>query len=715
MPSSRRPSARALLLSAALLGAACARRAPEGSGSGLPPVFVVSVDTLRADRVGAYGSAASATPRIDAFRKDAILFEDAWAQAPLTLPSHASLFTGRLPAGHGIRDNLGYELRADVPTLAELLRARGYATGGAVSAVVLARPAGLERGFDLFDDTIEPSDPLAPPSELQRPGAAACERLERFVSGAGPRPVFGFLHLYEPHSPYEAPEPFRSRHASAYDGEVAAADAVVGRFLDFLKARGLYDRAVVAVVSDHGEGLGDHGEPEHGVFLYRESVHVPLLLKLPLGRRAGETVAEPAALVDLLPTVAELAGFPPPAGVDGRSLLSLGPADGARKVFSETFYPRLHLGWSDLRSLAGAGFHFVDGPAPELFDLKADPGERVNLLPARSPDAYRGFAAEMARLRSSFVPPAAPDAERARALASLGYLTGAPGGGTELPDPKSRIGVLADLARADAAAQSGASAEAASLYRSVLRREPGFLLAYSRLARALLASGRRDEAVSTVKEGLAAAGGTSFLLPAADVLLSAGLLPDAEALARTALTGGDRMAALFLSRVLLASSRPDEAEKLLRERLDAAAFPSAFHLQLARIAAARRDPATALAEVEAARLARAAAGMGPLPGAGSLRAEALLALGRPDEAESPLREEIAAFPRSVEPRVSLAFLQAATGRHDEARSTLRALAEEVGGPAARARAEETLRLIGAAPVQGRHPSADPAAGPERRR
>src|SRR5262249_36110144 len=209
-------------------------------------------------------------------------------------------------------------------------------------------------------------------SMVQRPGSETARRALAWLDGAQSKPFFLFLHLYEPHSPYEPPEPFRSRYAAhPYDGEIAAADAIVGDFVGQLRRRGLYDRAIVILLSDHGEGLGQHGENEHGIFLYREALHVPLLVKLPASARAGETVREPVSLVDLVPTLARALGFPPPPGADGRRLLERS-LDASRRLYAETFYPRIHLGWSPLRSVWDGRYDFIDSPKPELYDVATD-------------------------------------------------------------------------------------------------------------------------------------------------------------------------------------------------------------------------------------------------------------------------------------------------------------------------------------------------------
>ncbi len=370
-----------LLAFAALLASSCrARSRPAEIAFPGAPVVLISIDTLRADHLPAYGYAGVETPALDRFRRDAILFRNAFSPCPMTLPSHVTMLTGLLPPEHGVRTNVGFEVKA-VDSLPARLRARGYATGAAVSAYVLRRETGLGALFDWYDDAIDPG-PGAAFADYQRPGDVAASLVSDWIAARGAPPFFAFLHLYEPHVPYEPPEPFRSRYAEKpYDGEIAAADAIVGRFLDRLRASGLYDGALVIVTSDHGEGLGDHGEAQHSILLYVEDIRVPLLVKLPGAARAGTTVDAPAQLADILPTVMEVVGGGAPGG-KGTSLLHIDGAP-ARTLYAETLYPRLQLGWSELRSLTDARAHYIAGPRPELFDLASDPRETRDLVGAQ--------------------------------------------------------------------------------------------------------------------------------------------------------------------------------------------------------------------------------------------------------------------------------------------------------------------------------------------
>ena len=291
------------------------------------PVILVSVDTLRADHLPAYGYREVETPGLDALQKDSVVFDNALSPVPLTLPAHTSLFTGLLPYQHGVQG------QRRLSALARDDHARDASSGSAAIRPGAPSPpsSSTMRPESRRASTITGTTSRCAPSaealgRVQRSGAATEELLEKWIGAQAPeKPLFAFLHLYEPHSPYDPPEPFRSRYAARpYDGEIAAADAVVGRFLGFLKSKRIYDKAIVVFLSDHGEGLGDHGEDEHGIFLYREALRVPLFVKLPGNARAGERIAAPAGLVDVFPTVAALLGEKVPFALAGEPLLAGG-------------------------------------------------------------------------------------------------------------------------------------------------------------------------------------------------------------------------------------------------------------------------------------------------------------------------------------------------------------------------------------------------------
>ena len=585
------------LLALAATAWGCSRREER------PPIVLISVDTLRADHLPAYGYRAVETPSIDALRRDAVLYENAYTHVPLTVPSHAVLLTGLLPYQNGVRDNAGFRLAPSIETLASALKVRGYATGAAVSSFALRRDRGLAAGFDFYDDEV--SD--------ERPGTDTAARLERWIDSSAGRPVFAFLHLYEPHAPYSPPEPFRSRYAARpYDGEIAAADAAVGGFLEFLKKRGLYSRALILFVSDHGEGLNDHGEEEHGVFLYREEIRVPLLIKRPAAANAGQSVAAPVGLVDVFPSVAQEAGFPVPPGRPGIPLFSARglPGDGSRRIYSETLYPRLQLGWSDLASLTDGRYQYIQAPRAELYDVAADPGEKNDLAGSRPP-ALRVLRLA---LEKTIRPESAPERSlpgEIEKLGSLGYIhvqggpTGAP-----LPDPKDRIAALKEYKRLFALFYANQDRDAVDLAQRILARDPAILSVSRMLALSLDRLGRSSEAGRVLAAALSRSGegGTAEDREQAYEDLASirekqgDLAGAAEALSEAnRLSGGSARTRERLARLLVEAGRPQDAIALIGTGplddadADALDLRGAALAQAGRLADARRDLVAAVA------------------------------------------------------------------------------------------------------------------------
>ncbi len=438
MPS-RRGSLLQVLVLAGFGAAGCSRAG--GVKSPGAPVILISIDTVRSDHLPAYGYRGIETPAVDAFARDAVLYERAFSHYPLTFPSHASILTGLLPPQHGVRDNKGYVLGDDQTTLAERLRAAGYRTAGIVSSMVLGRQTGIGQGFEEFDDQMETGTRKFPQRRGADSIAIAEAWLDRLPQGQTP---FLFLHLFEPHTPYEAPEPYASRYKDAYDAEIAWSDHLLGGFLDHVKARGLYEPSLIVLLSDHGEGRGDHAELEHGLLLYRESLQVPLLVKLPGRKRGGERIKEPVGLVDVVPTILALLKLDR-SGLPGVALFESGGRSADRPLYAETFFGLSQYGWSELQSVVAGDLHYVQAPRPELYDLAADPAEVRNLLPGRAvPEGMRAAIAALGRGKESTreVP-----REEAEQLAALGYV-----GGTEAheprsdrPDPKDHIRDVAEL------------------------------------------------------------------------------------------------------------------------------------------------------------------------------------------------------------------------------------------------------------------------------
>jgi arylsulfatase A-like enzyme len=662
-----------------------------------PPVVIVSIDTLRADRLPAYGYRGVQTPAIDRLAHDAIRYENAYAPVPLTLPSHVSLITGLLPSAHGVRDNIGYRLDADRPdSLPALLRPLGYATGAVVSAYVLRSSTGIGPLFDHYDDAIEVTTG-ATLGELERAAPATVREAWRWVEPRIHQPFLLFVHLYEPHAPYSPPEPWAGRYGSSYDGEVAAADAAVGDLLARLRDAGVYDRALVFLLSDHGEGLGDHGEKEHGLLLYRSTLHIPLLVKLPNNRRAGETVAAPVQLVDVVPTVAEVIGFDPPPDLPGRSLLGAEKAGGERNLYAETFYPRLHFGWSELRSLIGSRYHYIEGPNPELFDLVTDPGEVSNVLEIErrvSRDLHEQIRAQHDELRA----PDEIDPEEARKLAALGYLSRTvESRGESRLDPRLGLEALDRIQQALQLSAAGDHRAAAAILADLVTRFPDMLDAHFNLAAVLHRLGKPEEALEhyrrAVELGPVAAHGS--LIEIGRIQLELGSIDEAErhgrmVLDRLPVEGNDLLCRAALRRGDRAAAR-DHA----RRAVDAETVPRAESIillaQVEMVGGAFVDALELLDRLRQRSIERQSR---PIPNLELERGEALAYLGRNAEAAAAFEAEIRDFPANLAAYSKLAFVYAVSKEFDRIDPLLERMVAAQPGPDALALAADTAARLG---------------------
>jgi arylsulfatase A-like enzyme/Tfp pilus assembly protein PilF len=481
--------AAASLLAAAAAVAIVARRGREAATPAPAEplsVLLVTLDTTRADRLGCYGYAAARTGRLDRLAAEGVRFENAFADAPITLPSHASLLTGLHPFQHGVRNNGNFYLPDRFETLATSLGRRGYRTAAFVSSFVLDRRYGLARGFETYDDRTDEREASSSGPEAERRGdrtALACQRwLEGHAARAPAAPFFVWLHLYDPHEPYRPPPPFEGEFAGRpYDGEIAFADAAVGSVLDRLGTLGLLDRTLVAVVADHGESLGDHGEETHSMFLYESAIRVPLILWRPGVLPAGTVVPSPVRTVDVAPTVLDLLEAPPLAAPHARSLRKAieGGADAAPAAYAETWVPKLYMNGAVLRALRTDRFKLIDAPRPELYDLSVDPGETRNRFEAE-PETARRLRAELDRLTAgagAAMSVGRVDSEAVEKLRSLGYLgaggdMASPAGrGTE-KDPKDLIAAFNRLRRAEGAVRDRRFDEALPELRALAAEEP---------------------------------------------------------------------------------------------------------------------------------------------------------------------------------------------------------------------------------------------------
>ncbi len=510
-----------LLLAAA---AACSHGRQETlRAEGPATILIVTVDTLRADRLGCYGRRAADTPAFDDLAEQGVRFTAAQTTAPLTLPAHSSILSGRTVPAHGVLDNGTFAMRVDVPLLPERFVAAGWATGAFVSSPVLARRYGLARGFGTYDDAI-PSPKRETGIVLsyeERPGRQTVARALEWLAQQGTRPAFLWVHLWEPHAPYAPPPEQAARHPDdPYQGEVAAADAALGELLAGIEKAGRGGRLLVVATSDHGEGLGEHGEPTHGVYLYRQTMQVPLVIRGPgWGVRSGDRVDPPVSLADVAPTLLELAGLTPLPGADGFSLAASVTGRGSvperAGVLAESHLPRLEFGWSGLRAIVRGETKLIDAPRPELFDLASDPGEERDLAPANAERvaSLRGAADDLLRRALAGAPEGSSErsasSEELAQLRALGYA----GSGRRVAtgelvdpaglDPKERVRFLALHDRAAELAREERYEEAIEIFAGLVREEPGNPSLLLQFGQALIVAGRLDQAVSVFTRAVA--------------------------------------------------------------------------------------------------------------------------------------------------------------------------------------------------------------------
>jgi choline-sulfatase len=629
------------------------------------PIVVISIDTLRADHLPAYGYAGVATPNLDVLARDSVVFDNALSHVPLTLPSHTSLF--------------------------------------------LERSTGIAEGFDFYDDAIEVRETGEPMGQVQRSGFTTERLLEGWIASLpSGRPFLAFLHLYEPHTPYEPPEPFRTRYRSSpYDGEIAAADAAAGKLLDFLKARGLYDRTAIFLLSDHGEGLGEHGEDEHGILLYRSTIRVPLFLKLPGSAEAGRRVAGPSGLIDVVPTVLALLGQKADPGLPGTPLWTdRAGKDAPRALYSETLYPRLHFGWSDLASLTDARYQYIEAPRPELYDWVADPKQASNLAPGLPPP-FRELRIALGRINHPFQAPGATDPETVKKLASLGYIGAAAPTADRagLPDPKDRIATLDLLKDATRLMSLHRDEEALALLRRVTRENPLMLDAWEGLSRTLRRLGRPAEALEALGHVDRLSPATpQILLALADVALEARDYQKASTYAEAARAAGEEGVHAELAAIALAQGRLEIAQSEAAAELERHKTSRSARILLSRVQQQKGDLAGAMKSLDEALHLEKELSQRPLIGLQSSRGDVLARLGREKEAEEAFRSEVRDFPENFDAWSRLAFLCASQNRTEDYRRVLAEMVEK----APSSRAYETAAFVS-------DTVGDPAAAREWRR
>jgi choline-sulfatase len=471
-----------------------------------PNIILVTIDTTRADRMGFLGSKRGLTPNLDAMARQGVVFTRAYAHVPITTASHTTILTGTYPQFNRVND-FGVPLSARLPYLPDLLHAQGYHTGAFVGSLILdpldGTAPGFDRGFEIYDAGFH----------LRRHGMDRYKTVERragdvvnhalaWLSQLPNGPFFLWVHLYDPHDPYDPPPPFKARFASQpYDGEIAYADSAVGKLLDEIRKHGLYDETLVAVMADHGESLGAHGENTHGIFLYDETLHVPLLFKLPASHAAGKRVDARVRLVDVAPTILQEAGLPVPKEMQGESLSGMmktkpsaaprGPAVAEdvskddRPAYAETDYPHRAFSWSSLRALRSGKYLFIRAPEPELYNQAADPDAAHNLAVGAKAVADT-LASQLDEFRSrtsqTLIELAKPDAEQMQKLQALGYVASNAGAARDDEkltgvDPKTKIEVSNLLHDAMFDVEDARYQEAVPLLKKVLAEEPNMPVA----------------------------------------------------------------------------------------------------------------------------------------------------------------------------------------------------------------------------------------------
>jgi len=466
---------------------------PSTTKTSHPDVFLITIDTLRADHVGCYGYKDVETPALDSLAADGIRFTHAYTHSPITNTSHTTILTGLLPSVHGVTD-FGIPLSPQHVTWAELLKKQGYQTAAFIGAVILDSnqlAPGLDRGFDYYDNFPAKTDSKERWGRVERRGMTVVEHAESWFHQHSTAPRFVWVHLYDPHDPYEPPPPFAEKYAQhLYDGEIAYADFALGHFIATLKKAGAYDNSIIIISGDHGEGLGEHGEETHGLFLYDSTLHIPLVIKLPANSHHGLVIDSLVRTTDILPTVLSLTNTPAPPELNGESLVPYfqNESQPARSLFGETDYP-LRWGWAPLRALREQNAKLIEAPRPEFYDLAADPHELKNLFSSHSTEVA-ALQSEMAKWKAKLPPPSA---------GSQGPASGTP---ANLPDPKDKVEVQNLLHRSMLASDDGRTAESRDYLEKAIQLDPTSSTALRQLGELELSAQEYSKAATHLKRAI---------------------------------------------------------------------------------------------------------------------------------------------------------------------------------------------------------------------
>jgi arylsulfatase A-like enzyme/Flp pilus assembly protein TadD len=475
-------------------------------------VVVITIDTLRPDHLHCYGDEKIETPTLDGVAQSGVLFENAVAQTPLTPPSHASIFTGLNPPTHKVRNTGGFILSPSTPTLASLLQQRGWDTAAFVSSAVLKKRFGFDHGFAVYDDQMpQPGSRQEFLEDAERRAGDTVDRAVQWLDGRGEKPFFLWVHLYDPHAPYDPPSPFHEQYKDRlYDGEIAYADHELGRLMEHLRRKSPPEKTLVAALSDHGESLGEHGEASHGVFLYDATLRIAFLLS-GAGLPAGMRIKPQARTIDLLPTILELTGVPAPPGLEGASLVPLlsGKSAPTAVSYAETLYPKINLGWAELRAIRTNQWKYIRAPRPELYDLSRDPGEANNVL-SEHPSEVRKLEAKLVAVTgpagSEKVETTQMDEHTLAQLKSLGYTSGFTSRSYDLngqgADPKDRVDILKMMDAAERPKSGLSPARRIEVLQQAVQMDPSNPLLYYTLGAKLEKAGRYDEAMKLYRAAL---------------------------------------------------------------------------------------------------------------------------------------------------------------------------------------------------------------------
>ncbi|MBZ5637579.1 MAG: sulfatase-like hydrolase/transferase [Acidobacteriia bacterium] len=661
-----------------------------------PDVVLITVDTLRFDATGFSGAGRVKTPTFDRLASEGRAFPSAHAHAVITLPSHASILTGLYPYQHGIRDNAGFVLRDDVPTLATVLKGEGYATGAFVSSFTLDGRFGLKRGFDFYDDRCEGYS--GDPSRLaERPGDVTVGLALAWWEAHRDAPRFLWVHVFTPHYPYDPPEPFKSRYSKApYFGDVALADEQIRPVVEALeRSRDL--APIVVFTGDHGESLGEHGEKSHGIFCYESTLRIPLVLWSP-GRIPPGSDPRPARHVDILPTVLGALGLSAPAGVPGRSLL--GPAGDDASSYFEALTAWLNRGWAPLYGRIEGGRKAIDLPVAELYDLPADPGETKNLA-RTSPAIEREIASRIPAEAREAPGRETPDRETVEKLRSLGYLAAGPAPAPvrfdASSDPKNLIFLDEEVNKAVLRYRKGHDAPGAIRdLESILARAPGMANVYMQLAVIEAEQGRVDQALSLLRKAVSTGtGGEKMKIQLARGLSQAGRADEAWAALSDCLDSRNPETQEALGTVAAAQGRYDEAQARFDKALALdPTYPAArVDLAVLLMNRGRADEARKMLERALSENAYLPDGWNAM---GVIRAQEGDVKGAVDAWERALRIN----PKLTIALVNLAVAAEKLGDRGKAVAALRKLVPMLQG-SARSKAEAKLRALEQGAPSGR--------------